>query len=129
MSSQNAKQVALEVLETIGKGKRINMGKIIKKKGYAQNTADNPKLVTETQTYKEIVDPFVAKMIKERDAIIARMPKVRNRAAYHHLASSLDTLTKNIRLIQGKSTNNNLNINLSPERIKQLEDISSEGEE
>lgn len=129
MASKNAEAVAIEVLDNIGKGKKVSLRKIIKKKGYAQNTADNPKLVTETQSFKDIVDPFVSKMIKERDAILVRMPKVRNRAGYHHLANALDTLTKNIRLLQGKSTNNNLNINLSAEKIAELNSISSEGEE
>lgn len=104
MASQDAKAVAHEVLDTLGKGKKISLRKIIKKHGYAQNTADNPKNVIETDSYKSIVDPFIQKMVDERDAAIKRMIKVRGKAKYRDLVDSIDKMTKNIQLLGGKKT-------------------------
>ena len=108
MASRNAKNVALEVLESIGKGKKINLGEIARKKGYAQNTSDNPKLITETKSYQDIVEPFLEKMIKERDRIIQAMEeKDLTKVQYQHLAEVADKFTKNIQLLGGKPTENN----------------------
>lgn len=108
MGSENAKAVALEVLESLGKGKKINLGKIARKKGYAENTADNPKNITETKSYQEIVEPFLEKMIRERDRIIQAMEtKDLSEVQYQHLAEVADKFTKNIQLLGGKPTENN----------------------
>lgn len=104
MASENARAVAKQVLENIGSGKKVSLRKIIKDKGYAQNTADNPKLVTETKTYQETVRPVVDALEKERKAIIARLPKVRAKAKYRDLIDGLDKVTKNIQLLTGGKT-------------------------
>ena len=74
------------------------------KAGYSKRTARNPKTVTETKEFKEAVDPFVEKMIKERDAAIARMHKIRSKAKYRDLTDSIDKMTKNIQLLTGGDT-------------------------
>lgn len=104
MGSLAAKEVAKEVLETIGKGKKPNLGKIARKKGYADNTADNPKLITETQSYQEVISPVVQALIDERDAVIKRLKKTRNKAKYRDLIDGLDKITKNIQLLTGGET-------------------------
>lgn len=105
MASKNAKRAAEKVLETIGEGKMISMGKILREVGYADNTADNPKLVTETETFKSITEPFVKKLEKERDRIVLEMSlKDLDKVQYQHLVSATDTLTKNIQLLSGKET-------------------------
>lgn len=104
MASVDAQNVAKEVLEKLGKGKKIVLGKILKENGYAQNTADNPKNVLETKSYKDIVDPVVKAMVRERNAILKRLPRVRNSAKYRDLTDGLDKLTKNIQLLSGKET-------------------------
>jgi len=104
MASQDATNVGREVLETLGKGKKIVLGKILKRNGYAQNTADNPKNVTETKSYQNVISPVVNAMIKERNAILKRLPKVRNKAKYRDLTDGLDKMTKNIQLLNGGVT-------------------------
>jgi hypothetical protein len=105
MASQKAKLVGEKVLESLGNGKAPVLGKILREVGYSDNTADNPKAVTETQTYKDTVNPFVEKLVKERDRIALEMSiRDLDKVQYSHLTSSLDTLTKNIQLLSGGDT-------------------------
>lgn len=107
MGSVNAKNVALEVLETVGKGKKVNLGKIIKKNGYQKNTADSPKQVTETKTYKETMKPVIDRWIEERDRLTkALSEKDLDKLAYRDGIDAIDKLTKNIQLLNGGKTSN-----------------------
>ena len=63
--SENARAVAREVLETVGKRRKVVLGKIIKKHGYTDSMAKSPKKVTETQAYKQEVAPVLQGMEKE----------------------------------------------------------------
>jgi len=77
MASEDAKNVAREVLETIGNGNKVVLGKIIKRHGYSDVTAKVPSTVTETKSYKEITEPFINKMMK--DTIKERNRRFKNR--------------------------------------------------
>jgi hypothetical protein len=105
MSSIDAKNVAKEVLETVGKGKKVNLGKIIKKNGYSKNTADSPKQVTNTKSYKEIMEPVVKRWIRIRDNLTSEL-EGRNltKERYETIIKAIDYLTKNIQLLSGKET-------------------------
>lgn len=108
MASENAKAVANEVLGNIGKGQKISIAKIARGKGYSRATANNPKLITETKSYQDIVNPFLDKMSKERDRIIVAMSRKKlSKEQYRNLVDGLDKLTKNIQLLGGKPTENN----------------------
>ena len=105
MPSINAQNVAKDVLENIGKGKRVNLGKILRKNGYADHTADNPKLVTNTKTYKETIAPIVARWQKEIERIQAELEN-KNLAdeKYKDLVDSMDKLNKQVQLATGGVT-------------------------
>jgi hypothetical protein len=51
MASENAKAVAQEVIETVGKGRKVVLGKIVKKHGYSDSVSKYPKKVTDTIVY------------------------------------------------------------------------------
>lgn len=105
MSSESAKAVAAVVLENLRKGKKISIGKIARENGYTANTADNPKNITETKSYQEMVSPVVGKMEKERDRIILALSKKKlSKEKYRDMIDGLDKLTKNIQLLSGKET-------------------------
>lgn len=105
MVSIAAQEVAKEVLETIGKGKKVNLGKIARKKGYTQNTSDNPKQITESKSYKQITEPVVKQMEKERQRLMDAISiKDLNKLAYEKAVDAIDKLTKNIQLLSGKET-------------------------
>lgn len=104
MPSVNAKAVAQEVMENLGKGKKVSVSAIARKRGYSPASAKNPKLITGTKTFKDEVAPMVEAMRKEREAIMKRLPKVRAKAKYRDLVDGVDKLTKNIQLLKGKET-------------------------
>jgi len=114
MASENAKKVASKVLESLGKGKKVNMGEIMREVGYADNTADNPENVVNTKSYQETISPFVEKMIAERDRVILAMQvKDLDTVQYAQLNSAIDTFTKNIQLLSGEETERaRVNINV-----------------
>ena len=104
MASINAKAVAKEVSETLRKNKKVILGKIIRKKGYAKSTSEKPKLITETNSYKEEMKPFIDELIEERDRARKEMKSKISKAKYRDLTDAIDKLTKNIQLLSGGST-------------------------
>lgn len=106
MGSVNAKNVALDVLESVRKGKKVNLGKIIKENGYADTTSTVPSQVTNTKTYQKTIQPIVELLEKERQEIMKRLPKVRSKAKYRDLIDGMDKATKNIQLLNGGKTSN-----------------------
>ena len=108
MSSIDARNVAIEVVKNLGKARKIKLGEIMLKNGYSERTSLTPQNVTNTDSYKEIVSPFVEKMIRERDRMIDEMEnKDLTKVQYDKLANTLDTFTKNIQLLTGGRTENN----------------------
>ena len=106
MGSLSAKNVAKDISESVGKGKKIILGEILKKNGYSESTSKTPSRVTETISFKEEINPVVRAMERERDAAIKMMSKVRNKAKYRDFADAIDKLTKNIQLLTGGRTEN-----------------------
>lgn len=105
MASEKAKLAAKKVVETLGKGKAPVMGKILREVGYSKNTSETPTAVTQTKSYQDEVLPYLERLQKERDRIMAAMTlKDLDEVQYHHLTSATDTLTKNIQLLSGKET-------------------------
>jgi hypothetical protein len=84
---------------------RGNIGKAMREAGYAENTADNPKNLTESDGYKEIAEPIVKQMEKERQrAIKALSLKNLDDVTYEKISDVIDKLTKNIQLLSGGDT-------------------------
>lgn len=107
MGSLSAQEVAKEVLETLGRGKRPNLGKIVKSKGYSDKMALNPQEVTKTKSYKEVVAPFVEVMeAQRRRAIEAISSRNLSKDKTRDLVDLIDKLTKNIQLLNGGKTSN-----------------------
>ena len=120
MASENAKNVAKKVSETIRKGKLVNLGKIIKDQGYSKSTSESPQIVTETLSYQEEIKPILDQMIKERErAIKAMTEKDLTDVQYDKLSDVADKLTKNIQLLSGGETERlgvtGVNINIRKE--------------
>jgi hypothetical protein len=105
MASINAINVAKEVISRIEKGEKVVMGEILENIGYSENTRDNPKLVTETKSYKKIMDTFVNRLEKEISRIQTAMEaKDLDKEQYRVLTDSLDKLYKNKQLATGGDT-------------------------
>lgn len=96
-----------KVLDNIRKGKRPILGKIAREVGYAKTTSTVPSLITETTSYKEIVEPVLTQMESERQRVLKAMAKKKlSKVQYSQLSKVLDELTKNIQLLSGKRTGN-----------------------
>ena len=105
MPSENAKAVAQEVIKTLGNSRKVILRKIAREKGYSNHTADTPKNITETKSYKDVIEPVVEKMRKERDRAINEMSgKDLGKVQYDKLSKVIDELTKNIQLLSGGAT-------------------------
>lgn len=103
--SAAARQVAFDVLETVGKGQIPNITKIAVKRGYSLKSANRGR-VTQTKTYKDTITPFVQKLEKERMRAIDAMKGKISKAKYRDLTDAIDKLTKNHQLLTGGSTAN-----------------------
>ncbi len=106
MPSENAKAVAEEVIATLGKGGKVSVSAIARRKGYSKSVAHNPKQITQTKTYQDTVAPIVARMNAARDRAVSLLEKTESKAKYRDLIDAVDKLTKNIQLLTGGSTAN-----------------------
>lgn len=107
MASINAENVAHEVIKTIRKSKKVNLGAIIRGNGYAPSVATAPTVVTNTKSYKRVIEPVVSMWIKERDRLTREMmSRDLTKLQYRDAMDALDKLTKNIQLLSGGSTEN-----------------------
>ena len=101
-----AEQVGYDVLESVRRGKRPNLGKIILKRGYALTTSTVPSQVTKTKSYQGVIKPFVEQLEIERNRAIAAMKGKISKAKYRDLTDAIDKLTKNHQLLTGGATQN-----------------------
>lgn len=107
MASIDAQLVAKEVSENIRKGKKVVLGKIIRKRGYATSTSEAPQRVTQTKSYQDANAPVVKRLVKERDRFIKALEnKDLDDETTKDIINSIDTLTKNIQLLTGGKTEN-----------------------
>ena len=82
-----------------------NKGDALRKAGYSESIAKRPTDVLNSKGFKEASKEFVAKMRKERDRIIQAMSERNLKTVdYQKLTTAVDTLTKNIQLLNGDDT-------------------------
>lgn len=107
MPTLRQQKLAQKILENTGKSaKGKPMGKLMVEAGYSPETAKNPHQILKSPIIQDALDPFVKKMMKERDHIINLLPKRRRFAGFSDLITGLDKLTKNIQLLTGGQTEN-----------------------
>jgi len=106
MSSENAKAVAREVSENIGRGKKVILGDIISKR-YSKSTSKTPQRVTETKSYQNEMKPIIEQLEIERQRAIKLLKKTSDKAKYRDLIDGVDKITKNIQLLSGGKTESN----------------------
>ncbi|MCK4500490.1 hypothetical protein KAU11_08325 [Candidatus Babeliales bacterium] len=92
-------------MESIGEGKAPILGQVLREVGYADNTADNPLLVTSTKSFQDAINPVVKKMEAHRNKILDELEnKDLSEERHSDLVRSFDTMTKNVQLLSGKET-------------------------
>lgn len=105
MASIAAKEVAKEVLKTIGKGGKPNISKIGVEKGYTKSSAAAGR-IQKTKTYQAELKPVLDRLVEERDRAIKALAGKISKAKYRDLTDSIDKFTKNIQLLNGGKTSN-----------------------
>lgn len=131
MASLNAIAVAHKVLETVSKGERVNMKRIMLEQGYSKNIAKQPQRVTKQKAYQEVISQAVGKMDQVRDkALVALLKKNMNDEKAVPLATVVDIMTKNTQLLSGRSTDNvALKIEISEALADKYKDVSSDNKD
>ena len=126
MGSTNAMLVANKVLDTIREGKLVNKRKIIESVGYSKHTATVSPLVTNTKTYKAIMERASKPLLERLDEQInktefALSQKNLKKEDVKTLIFSLDILIKNKQILSGGITS--LNVFVLPSEVMQRNDI------
>ena len=105
MASENAKAVAEDVLKKLNNSKKVVFKEIMEKRGYAEATIKNPKNVTETKSFQEVVSPIVDRMKGIRDKIVAEMEiKDTSQERLSDLSTILKNINHDIQLLSGDPT-------------------------
>jgi hypothetical protein len=105
--SENPKLVARTVIEKQLKGEKIVMSKILIAHGYSPTTANNPRDVTETSSYKEEIENYAARLERHRLKILEAMEaKDLNEEQYRTLADAQTKVTHDVQLLTGGKTEN-----------------------
>lgn len=105
--SPNLRAVARDVVDTVQRGERVVMSKIIRRHGYAPSIATNPKEVTERPAYQEEIASYTALLEKHRqDVLTAMMNKDLDGEQYRTLSDAQAKLTHDVQLLSGGKTEN-----------------------
>ena len=128
MGSINAQQTAYKVLEKVSKGQKVIMGDIVRDVGYAPSISIVPNKVTNTLTYRKIMEeakkPLIERLDREiNEVTLAINSKKKNKEDYRTLIGSLDILIKNKHLLSGGITS--LNVFVLPSEVMARNDITA----
>lgn len=105
--SLNAELVARDVIEVVKSREKVNLYRIAIDRGYSPKTARNAYAITTTKSYQRIMIPAIKRMETIRDkALLALQNKDMNLEDTRVLKEVVDSFTKNLQLLQGKSTEN-----------------------
>jgi len=106
MASEAAKQVAQEVILTVGNGSIPNKEKIQLKHGYSKVSARKGKAI-QTKTYKKELQPYVIRLEAFREKILTELEgKDLTKVRFKELNDALNKNTHDIQLLSGGSTEN-----------------------
>ncbi len=102
-----ARAVARDVIDTVNRGEKVVMAKIIRRHGYSETTAKNANSVTNTKAYKEEYENYLGRLEKHRMNVISAMErKDLNEEQYRTLADAQTKITHDIQLLSGGKTEN-----------------------
>jgi len=129
--SENAKQVARDVVAAIVSGKKVDKTKIQIKNGYSRNSALTSRAIR-TESYKKefkwLSDPIIKQFERQRELALARMQETVSRAEYQHAVTAVDKMTHNIQLLGGEATERHAIIVIDEEVKKRYATPSPKGD-
>lgn len=105
--NKNIKRVAKTVIAQIQKGKRPNVKEAMLEVGYSRSTAEKKQGdVTSHKEYKEVMFSFRDRLEKAINDAMDNIDKRADSANYRDSVSAVDIMNKQLRLIEGKTTEN-----------------------
>lgn len=130
MASLNAKAVAMEVVEMIGKRQKVNYRSLLKKHGYSDSIANRPERVTKTKSYQSIVIPALKQMESVRGKMLKALDnRDMTKEKTPVLLSGVDILTRNTQLLGGKATDNvAIQVEISEQVANKYQDLSNKAD-
>lgn len=126
MASENAKAVGIEAIKIVGKGLKLNKGDVIRKHGYKESIAINPKKVFDTKSCQEVVSPVVNRLESLRDRVIKSLDeKDFDKEKTNELNNLLKNLNHDIELLSGRATDRTqIDIDDVKDKIKNLSEAN-----
>ena len=98
-------KVIKKTIESLGKSKSLNKGKIVEDSGYSKSSVINPQRVYNTKYVKTELNSFIKQLEEKRQMVIDSLTKGKiNKERAKDLTSMMDVLTKNIQLLSGEAT-------------------------
>ena len=123
-TSINAQAVAKEVIETVRKGKQVNLEKITLNHGYSKSSARASK-AKKTQTFKREMEPLIDSIEREIRRLQQTIEsKDLSEEKYYEMVKALDILVKNKQLLSGGETERTKIILQISEAIVKKNDIN-----
>ncbi len=105
--SENIRAVARDVVETVQKGEKVVMSKILRRHGYSESTAASPVQVTSRPAYKEEIRTYTEQLEQHRQNVLtAMMNKDLDTEQYRTLSDAQTKLTHDVQLLSGGKTEN-----------------------
>jgi len=121
--SINAEAVGKEVIEMVGKGKKVILGEILRRHGYSDSVSKFPQKVTQTKSYKNVVKPYVERLRILRERALAQIEeRDLGEEAIGELRNIMKDFTLSIELLEGRPTER-VEQTLGQDEKKILDDI------
>lgn len=106
-SSHNARAVAREVIRKVQNGEKVVIKEIVAAQGYSKTTVHNANVVTNTQSYKDEIESYAARLERHRLKILKAMEdKDLSQEQYRTLADAQTKVTHDVQLLTGGKTEN-----------------------
>ena len=109
--SLNVQAVAKDVINQVRKGQKVKLGATILKHGFTKSMSESPTKITKTKSYKEVMDPFIKKMITLRDNLAEEMASERRKRTFKKekllfMSTTMKNTIHDIQLLTGGRTDN-----------------------
>lgn len=96
MATLNQEKAVKDTLDNLGKGKKVSMGKILRKNGYSESVIKNPKIVTESVGWQELMEKHLPdKLLAQKHKELLTVPKKVRQFVKGELTSEYEELDSN----------------------------------
>lgn len=108
MATQKQQKLINLIVANLGNVKETKtMKELMLEAGYSKSQSTNPYQILESETIQEGIQPFVDKLLRERERIMDELAQRDiSDERYKDMVDSMDKFTKNAQLLSGGHTEN-----------------------